>query len=321
MNPAMKHITLIAVTVALTVPSLAAAPPQRSFSAGHFGLELEGTFVGYVTKAEGGNIFSEVVKEESGEEYYVKKHVASPTPRDIVLEFGAGMDPALYNWIKGALQRQYLPKNGALLTIDFRGDIRSRLEFEQAQITQVTFPELDGSSKNQLRFSIRLTPLSTHLNPKTGGTLSTKLQQTKQLLTSNFRLAIDGLSMNTTSTVDALIVNLPRLVDPASVCVECNPTPVGPIDFPNLIVTISASQADSVYEWLEKFVIQGDNSDESEKEGTLDYLSPNFQSSLFQLAFKQLGIFEVAPLSSSNTDTIARVVVSMYCERIEFNFF
>ena len=47
------NITLVVLTVALTVPTLAAAPPQRSFSAGSFGLELDGTFVGFVAKVEG----------------------------------------------------------------------------------------------------------------------------------------------------------------------------------------------------------------------------------------------------------------------------
>jgi hypothetical protein len=76
-----------------------------------------------------------------------------------------------------------------------------------------------------------------------------------------------------------------------------------------------------VYEWLEDFVIKGNNSDESERTGSLDYLSGNVQSSLFQLLFKQLGVFEVAPLAVSNTDAVARVVVSMYCERMEFTAF
>jgi hypothetical protein len=171
MNRASKHLALIAVTLALTVPTLAAAPP-RSFAAGKFGLELDGTFVGFVTKAEGGNIFAGVVKELPGEDFFVKKHLASPTSRDITLEFGAGMDPVLYNWIKGSLLRQYLPKNGAVLMIDFQGTVRSRLAFEQAQITQVTFPELDAASKEPIQFSVTITPTFTSLDRKAGDKVS-----------------------------------------------------------------------------------------------------------------------------------------------------
>ena len=315
-----KHLALIALTAALTAPTLVAAPPPRGIVVSSFGLELGGTFVGFITKVEGGSVFANVVKEPSGEDFFLKKHLTAPSSRDIVLEFGAGMDSRLYEWIKGSLQRQYLPKSGAVLTIDYKGDVLSRLEFENAQITQITFPALDGKSKEQIRFSIRLTPTSTSLNRKPVSSVPVG-KRPNALLASSFRLAIDGLDMSHALEIDALTIDLPLVADPASVCLHCDPTPTPPIDFANLIVTLSAAHADTAYDWLEDFVINGNNSDESERSGALDYLSADFHTSLFQLAFKGLGIFEIAPVPTSNTDTIARVVVAMYCEQIAFNFF
>lgn len=320
---AMKVIALFAAMITLSGPTLTAAPPQRSFVGGSFGLELEGAFVGFVTKVEGGNIFADVVKEQVSEEFFVKKHLANPSPRDITLEFGAGMNQALYNWIKTSLQRQSSRKDGAVLLVDFKGTVQRRLEFQQALITQVTFPGVDANSKDPVRFGIRLTPESTTLNPKAGGTVSSnKAVLQKAALASNFRLSIDGLDMTRSSKVESLTIELPLSNDRGGECLHCNPTPTGPIDFPNVIVTMSAAHAESVYGWFEDFVIHGDNGDESEKTGSLEYLTPNLSATLFELTFKQLGIFEIAQApAASNADAIAKVLIAMYCEKIEFNFF
>ena len=318
---APKVIALFAAMVALSGPTLTAAPPaQRSFAAGSFGLELEGTFVGFATKIEGGNAVADVVKEPVGADFFVKKHLGNPGVRDIVLEFGGGMHASLYNWIKASLERKHSPKDGAVLMVDFKGAVRRRLDFQQAQITQVTLPGVDGSSKEAIRFSIRLTTASTNLNRNAGGTVSfTASKAQKTALASTFRLSIDGLDMSRASKVEALTINLPLQNDPSGECFRCEVTPAGPIDFPNVFVTLAESHAESAYDWLEDFVINGDNSDESEKQGTLEYLSANLATTLFQISFKQLGVFEIAPAPSSDTDAVAKVTLAMYCERIEFS--
>lgn len=316
---ATKALALIAAAVALTAPALnAAPPPQRAFVAGSFGLELDGVFVGFVSRVEGGNPVGDVAKT-AGEEFFVKKHLANVGVRDIALEFGGGMNPALYNWMKAALERKAGPKSGAILTVDFKGEVRSRLEFTHALITQVTIPAADATSKDPLRFGIRLTPEQTRLAPGSGKPATTKTPQQKLSLVSSFRLNIGGLDMSRASKVESLTIDLPLSRNDVG-DVRDYDKQAAAIDFPNVIVTLAASHAESVYDWLEDFVVQGNNGDEAEKTGSLEFLSPNLSTTLFELEFKQLGIFEIAPAPATNTDSIAKVLIAMYCERIEFNY-
>jgi hypothetical protein len=316
MTRATKAITLFAAVVALSSSTLTAAPPaQRPYSTGSFALELDGAFAGYVSKVEGGNVVGDVAKVP-GKEFFVKKQLANVGVRDIVLEVGTNMDAALFNWMREALQRQATPKSGAVLTIDYKGDVRTRLEFTHALITQITLPAADATSKDALRFIVRLTPETTSLTPGSGKAPG-KVTQQKTALASSFRLAIDGLDMTRASQVESLTINLPLLRDDIGEAREYQKLP-GPIDFPNLVVTMAESHAVSVYDWLEDFVIQGNNSDEAEKNGTLEFLSANLSTTLFQITFKHLGIFEIAPVPVTNTDAVARITVEMYCELIEF---
>src|SRR5262245_5919811 len=136
----MNRFALRAVLGALIVvcPSsrLCATPQARTFVAGKFGLELDGAPVGIVSVVQGGNAVGDVVKEPAGEDPFVKKHLGSVGYHDIVIGFGADMGPAMFDWIKLALQRQFARKNGAILTLDFNRRVRSRLEFTGAQITE-----------------------------------------------------------------------------------------------------------------------------------------------------------------------------------------
>ena len=75
------------------------------------------------------------------------------------------------------------------------------------------------------------------------------------------------------------------------------------------------------YDWFEDFVLQGDNSDESEKSGQLTYLAANLTDQLARLDFSNLGIFKISTdKAESNSDTIKRIKVELYCERIEFTY-
>ena len=123
--------------------------------------------------------------------------------------------------------------------------------------------------------------------------------------------------MTRASKVESLTINLPLLRNDVGDARDYDKQ-AGPIDFPNVIVTLAASHAESLFDWLQDFVIDGNSGDEAEKNGTLEYLSANLSATLFQIDFKQLGIFEIAPAPMTNADAVAKVMVAMYCERIEF---
>lgn len=322
MQKAMR-VLLLAVVVALAWSNagMAAAPPiQRAYAAGHFMLELDGTSVGFVSAVEGGLPFGDVVKEP-GEEFFVKKRIGDASYRDIRLEFGPDMDPSFYNWISTVLQGQEVRLNGAIVAANFNFDAISRLEFQGALITEVTFPALDGSSKEPAKMSIVLTPKSTSLNRKVSGKVASKSSKAqKRWLSSGFRLSIDGLTAATArvTKIDALTIKLgvvggggegeggDALKMPAQ------------IDFPNLVVTVS-EPADQIHDWFNDFVIQANSDDSQEKSGTLDFLAPDRTTVLFTLTFKGLGIFSLeSAQNDAGAAAIPRIVAEIYCEKLEF---
>ena len=292
---------------------VAAPPDTRSYGAGHFMLEIDGAQVGFVNAVEGGLAFGEVVKEP-GEDFFFKKHIASPGVRDIRLEFGADMDASFYHSIALALQGQHVSLNGLITTCDYDGKIVGSLAFFHALITEVGFPALDATSKDAAKMSIVLSPDQTILNRKPSGKLSVKSDRSqKRWLSSSFRLSIDGFDSKKVAKVEALTIKLPRI----SGCFKCedlsNPTR---IDFPHVVVTMR-EPAESVYDWFEDFVIQGNAGDGDERGGTLEYLSADLKT-LFSLKFSHLGIFEVLPVVAAAGDSTPRLLAAMYCESMEF---
>ena len=323
MRNRMKVLLVCAgAAIAWSNAGVVAAPPARSFTSGNFVLEIDGIHAGLVLAAEGGLAFSDVVKE-AGEEFFFKKHIGNPGYRDIRLEFAGGMDKSVYDAIALALQGQGPRLNGALLRTDFNGKVISRLEFVRAQITAVTFPAADATSKNTARFSIVLTPEQTYLARGASGVVAKSTAKQKNMLESSFRLSIDGLNTTRVSKVEAMTVRLPLISGSGGTefCLRCQDfVPINPtrVDFPNVVISLADdAKAVSVYDWFDDFVISGNNDDSREKNGTLEFLTPDQKSTLFTIKFKNLGIFELMPLVDEST-AATRLMAAMYCESMEF---
>ena len=318
MRNGLKALLFCAVmAIAWSDTGLVAAPPiSRAFSTGRFALEIDGNIVGFVNAVEGGMAFGDVVKE-AGEDFFFKKHIGNAGFRDIRLEFGADMDGSFYDWIASSLGMNYMRKNGAIVGADFNGNVVSRLEFQHALITEFTLPAADATSKDAAKMSIVLSPERTVLNRKASGKLSTTGARTqKRWLPSNFRFSIDGIDTKKVSKIEALTVKLPRITD----CFKCEELPPGPtkIDFPHVVVT-TGEPAEQLYDWFESFVIQGNNGDESEKGGSLEYLSSDLKTVLFTLKFRNLGIFELMPVAvDAGGSSVPKLLAAMYCEYMEF---
>src|SRR6188472_1936087 len=172
----MRLRTLLVCGLSIVAWSSAAAQTTtaavtRSYTASNFVLELDGVQVGAIVSTEGGSAFGGVVKE-TGEDFFVKKHLGFPGYHDIRFEVGPGMEKTFFNWISQSLQGKASPMNGAILSVNYAGTIVTRLEFTRAQITEVTIPAAEAASKENIRILIGLTPEQTFLNRSPGPTSS-----------------------------------------------------------------------------------------------------------------------------------------------------
>ena len=296
-----------------SAPTAFAAAP-RAFSAGHFALELERQMAGFVRSAEGGHAAADVVEEFEGESCTTQKHLGQLRYEDIAVSFGTGMSSAFYEWLQTVFQCQVAHRSGALLSVDFNYTEVARLDFVNALITEIGFPALDAASKDAAAMTVAFAVESTQRQKGTGNTLKLCAKGPavqKKWLASNFRLKIDGLDCSKVTKIDAFTIKQGFSPERES----------GRLEIPNLAVTLPESAAESFVDWHEDFLINGNNSSEGEKKGTLEYLTPNLAQTLFTVELQGLGIFKLAPERvEAGSEQIRRVKAEMYCEAMTFNF-
>jgi phage tail-like protein len=290
----------------------------RSYVAGNFFFQMDGVKCGFIKSMDGGAITAEVINEAAGPNYYVKKHIGTPKYEDFTMQIGFSMSKAVYDWIAASWAMNYQRKNGAIVACDYKLDAKSQREFFNALITETGIPACDGASKEPAYLTLKLAPEYTR-NTKASGKASGEYGKNEQKLwlPQNFRLTIDGLDCSKVAKLDAFTVKQTAVTDDIGDARDYLKEP-GKLEFPNLKVTMSEVAAQTWYDWHEDFVIKGNNDEGREKNGVLEFLSPNRQDVIFTVKFFNLGIFKISTdKSEANADAIKRVSGELYCERME----
>jgi hypothetical protein len=304
---------------------MAITKDNRAFIAGKFALELDSIRAGWLFKAEGGAAKAEVVNEKLGPDHIVKKHIGGVEYEEITVTCGSGMSKGIYEWIKHSFDHNYGRKNGAIVAADFNTQELSRLDFFNALISEIGFPALDAASKDPCKITLKFKPEYTRYKhggggKVSGGTYSTDQAKQKQWLTSNFRLKIDGTDCSRVNKIEAITVKQKNVANPVGELRDYEQEPAH-LEIPNLVITMPESHASEFFKWHESFVIKGENGDNKEKGGTLEYLTSDLKTVLFTINFEHLGIFKISPDSvESGSENIRRVKVEMYCENMKFNY-
>jgi phage tail-like protein len=294
---------------------------KRGYVAGKYGIELGDALAGWVQSVEGGHAFSDVVNEKLGPDHIIHKHIAGVKYEDITITCGTGMTKPFYEWIKASFDHKYDRKDGAVVTADYNYKEISRMTFFHALISEIGFPALDASSKDAAKMTIKIMPETTRMKTGSGkqlGKVEAKIQ--KKWLPSNFRLKIDGLDCTRVNKIDAIVVRQKIIDNPVGELRDYQKEPAH-LEIPNLVVTLAESHADTWYKWHEDFVINGDNGADKEKNGTLEYLTPDLKESLFTITFSHAGIFKLdLEKPEAGVDTIRRVKAELYIEDMKFDY-
>ncbi|HWI53171.1 MAG TPA: phage tail protein [Symbiobacteriaceae bacterium] len=318
----MRRAIVWCLLLGLVAMLMGAGPgARRGHVAGKYALELDGVVVGWLQSAEGGYAYSDVVSENLGPEQIVKKHIAGVKYEDITVTMGTGMSQTFFDWIAGTLAGNYARKNGAIIAADFDGKEVSRLEFAYALITEIGFPALDAASKDAAKLTVKFAPEYTRHVKGSGKTIKAPVStKQKQWLPANFRLRIAGLEEATSRVNKIEAITIKQKVVENAVGEERDyELEAASVEIPNLVITFPESHADAVYNWMDDFVIRGNNSEEQEKSGSLEFLSPDLKEVLFRLEFNGLGLFRVAPDKlEAGSEGIRRIKAEMYCEEMRF---
>jgi hypothetical protein len=224
---------------------------------------------------------------------------------DITLGFDNSVTDDLFKVITALLNRRFQRIAGAVIGVDQANRERSRLEFTEALVTEFTMPELDGTSSEPGEVMLRLAPGKTKSVKGSNQPVAVPQSQDPRWLLANFRLRIDGLDCTRVRRVDRMSFTKAK--------------ESGPLTVPDLVVTLSATSADTWQQWHEDFVIGGDNGPGREKTGTLELLAPNMSTVLMTLTFAGLGISRLQRVAVlTGADAVPMVRASLYVEQVAF---
>jgi tail tube protein gp19 len=288
---------------------------KRSYTAGKFGLLLDGVQVGPVRSVEGGTASADVIEEPPGPEKVVMKHIGQPKYEPISISTTWDSKP-LMDWIAASWKQNYQRKNGSVQDADYNNTVRREREFFNALLTEVTMPLLDGSSKDAAQIIVKIAPEYTRLKAGSGSIKSGFDLKQKKWTPANFKFEMTGLDGTKVNRIESFTVAQKTVADQIGEARDYLKEP-GKLSFPNLTITLNESSSQTWWDWYTDFLIQGNNTEDKERNGSIVYLDP-LQKEIGRVNLYNCGIFGLAPTpSQQGSEAIARVQASLYCERME----
>jgi hypothetical protein len=294
---------------------------NRSFSAGHFVMSLDGT-PALLKKFGGGAIKAEVVELNGGPNNTAFKSISTIKFESFTIEVGMSMGKPLYEWIKASLDKAWISKNGYIAAADFKYKAKAYRHFRDAHIEEITVPALDAGNKEAAYFTIKFNPEEiTYADGDDADIKGDMNFKQKKWLCSNFKFTLSGLedSCKRVNKIDSFTVKQSVTED---ACGEFRIPTKHPakLVIPNLKITFSAADVKPWQAWFDDFVIKGNNGQEAEKNGTIEFLDPATKETLGTVQLSQVGIFALNSEDlEANKEGVARYVAELYVEAMQFD--
>jgi len=195
--------------------------------------------------------------------------------------------------------------------VDARGQVRARLTFLDAFLTELDVPALDTRSREPLLLGLVLAPERTVLERNPGGRVNLPpARRTREA--TDFALEVDQLDGSGILRVGPLVIT--RKLSSGTVGDTRDPIRLpGPLEVSDLAVTLSAARADDWYRWTDDFLIGGDSGDARRRPVRLSLLGQD-QGELFALGLDRAGI-RALRTSFPAGETPQRVEATLFVER------
>lgn len=314
---------------------------KRPYISSRFVLELDDDnggkpqVVGTLQSIEGGGFKADVVEEKVGSQSGVMKYWGRPKFEEVTIQVGMAMAPRFWNWIAKSFNYEAARHNGALVALDFDNCERWRRSFQNALIKEVSFPSLDGASKEPLYLTVKFVVEDLKEDTSRRGTKHDAEREAvgeweKQRLwvASMFSFRVDGLTDKNPETckIDGFSVKQ-EVIDVPVGGRMLNRKEPGRIEFPNLSVTILQRDADPWMKWWDEAIRTGNHEQSKQKNGHILYLKrtaswPNIRESdiLLTLDLMGLGLLGVSPVKHEAKQLqLQKVKLDMYVESIKLD--
>lgn len=295
---------------------------ERTYTGGRFAFLVDGgEMLGYVKKLEGLNIKAEVGTHQLGPSLIQKKNITTISYEDGTVEIGMGMSKGMYEWIRAAFDMAHVSKSGEVHAVDFDMNSKSIREFRDAQITEVTMPALDGSSKDPAYMTVKFKVEEVIYRKGTGSKVAGKIAPaTKKWLCSNFRFELGSLPCTRVAKIDSFTWKLALAKDEVGSFRIPTLHPCK-VEVPNLKLTISMADYEPWADWHRSFLIEGNCGEDAELTGSITYLAPDLKEELGRIDLMNVGIISMQNASNeANKEEVARFQVECYVEQMKFEY-
>ena len=289
---------------------------QRPSTGGHFALDIMGGSAGFLKKFDGLQMEADVVTNDLGPGNIQKKHVANIRWTPAKATIGIGMGQEMYGVIRRAFAAEQQPFDGALLMADVNYKIQSSLNFTGATLSSLTFPKLDGSSKDPGYLDLEWEAETVRwLKGDNADLRRPSAAAQKAWRCSNFHFEMGSLPCSRVATVDSFTWK--RTVAPALIG--------GPIErqvwvtVPNIAVEVSMADFDAWLQAATKWFVEGNHEEKDEMSGAIVFLAPDMKAEIGRVTLKNCGFAKFArgPFEA-NSDKIARFSCEFYVEEMDF---
>lgn len=280
-------------------PAALAARSKQYFS-NFINFELDGAFAGRLLAAEGGEPVIVPGLAAVGAEKTTA--ISSLRYEPLSLRFG-DMSAKVFDWVGKASINTATGRSAAVVAYDSLGKELYRLTMQNARLTEIMFDGLNDASAELLRVSAKIQPgQSIHdLSAKT--LYKGEIFKLKQLLSSSFRLYIQGIG---TAEIKA------RSIDPIGLQARSDgvlvPTP--------LRFTVPLTFAASLFTWMNDTL----TGKAGPRDGELQFMSRDFARVVASIAFDQLSILRVScPIDATGDKSLQQVEVECQPRSTKFN--
>jgi hypothetical protein len=288
---------------------------STAYTSGHFELAIDGVkTTAYLKSLDGGFMGHSLVDEAIGTENKRIKHSAVADVEPISFEIGMAGSAGVLKWIQDSWNKDFSTRNGQINHANFNMETVFEHQFLDALITETTFPTLDGASKEAAYLKVKFQPTSVATRKTRGPKISpVGGSKQKMWLSSAFRLNIDGIDdASYTNKIDSFTIkqNVKKLHTGMHRVMQLAPTK---LDFPNITCTIALEKADGILDWYERYVVAGKKDPYAQRNGSLEFLTPDRKKTLFRLDLVNMGLLKAQlPQSTANSDQIKRVKFELY---------
>ena len=282
----------------------AGAADQRSYTPGHFALQLDGASAGKFVGLDGGNLENTVVNDQVGSDHIQKKHVANIKWSDCTIQVGSGMGKGMYNWIKDAFDHGFdasARRSASVIAIGTRGEEVARRRFQSSTITEVTIPALDVQSTQVAQVAVTFSSQKVSDSKPSG--LPVAAAKQKAWLCSNFRVRINGLETTRVSKVEAFTWKCAILDDGS----------LG-LDVGNISLSCGNASLPGWQKWLAN--LQGGANDE--RDGTLTIVGA-VGGGVLTISLYNLGLYALRPDHPIGGLPNGRFNAELYVERLAWS--